>query len=135
MVIDLKDTYFHITIHPDHRRFLRFIFQDTLYQFLALPFGLATAPRTFTKCMAPVAAYLRLNGVHVFPYIDDWLVVSSSRCRALKDTKLILHVLRNLGLTVNYKKSHFTPSKVVNYIDATIDVPKGRIFLPQERIQ
>ena len=134
VLIDLKDAYFHITIHPDHRRFLRFVFQNTIYQYLALPFGLATAPRTFTKCMAPVAAYLRLNGIHVFPYIDDWLVVSPSRRRAFRDTKFILRLLNGLGLTVNHKKSRLFPSKVVHYIGAKIDARKGRIFLPRQRI-
>ena len=58
VVVDLKDAYFHITIHETYRKYLRLIFKDTIYQFVALPFGLSTAPRTFTKCMAPVAAYL-----------------------------------------------------------------------------
>ncbi|KAG6931685.1 ORF 3, partial [Chelydra serpentina] len=72
--LDMKDAYFHISITPPHRRFLRFVVCKTHYQFTALPFGLCTAPRVFTKCMAVVAAFLRCQHIHVFPYLDDWLV-------------------------------------------------------------
>ncbi|XP_061589562.1 LOW QUALITY PROTEIN: nucleolar protein 14 [Cololabis saira] len=49
--IDLKDAYFHVPIHPDHRQFLHFAFQGHAYQFAVLPFGLSQAPRIFTRCM------------------------------------------------------------------------------------
>ena len=74
-VIDLTDTYFHIFIHPSHMLYLRFQLGTQTYQFKRLPFGLATAPRVFTKCMASVAAYLRLHKIHIFPYVNDWLLV------------------------------------------------------------
>ncbi len=51
VTIDLKDAYFHIQVVQRHRRFLRFAFGGKAYQYKVLPFGLALAPRTFTKCM------------------------------------------------------------------------------------
>ena len=68
VVIDLSDAYFHINIRHDHCCFLRFSLGSKCYEFSALPFGLSTAPRVFTKCMAPVAAFLRTRGIAVFPY-------------------------------------------------------------------
>ncbi|KAL0175495.1 hypothetical protein M9458_027825, partial [Cirrhinus mrigala] len=47
--IDLKDAYFHVSILPRHRRFLRFAFEGRVYQYKVLPFGLALSPRVFTK--------------------------------------------------------------------------------------
>uniref|UniRef100_A0ABM5FXC1 ribonuclease H n=1 Tax=Pogona vitticeps TaxID=103695 RepID=A0ABM5FXC1_9SAUR len=85
--------------------------------------------------MAPVAAYLRLKGIHIYPYIDDWLLVSRSRRQALKDTRFVLQLLPRLGLTINLKKSHLSPSRVVHYIGARLDAAKARIFLPKERVQ
>jgi hypothetical protein len=46
--MDLKDAYFHIPIHPDYQKYLRFQFEGQIYQFQALPFGLASAPLIFT---------------------------------------------------------------------------------------
>lgn len=37
--------------------------------FNILPFGLAMAPRVFSKCLAPLVAYLHLQGCHMFPYL------------------------------------------------------------------
>jgi len=37
--IDLKDAYFLIPVHSEFRKFLRFRFNDKLYQFTCLPFG------------------------------------------------------------------------------------------------
>lgn len=51
VTINLKDGYCHIQIIKGHRKFLRFAFEDKAYQYHVLPFGLALAPRTFTKCM------------------------------------------------------------------------------------
>ncbi|XP_066962241.1 uncharacterized protein [Macrobrachium rosenbergii] len=45
--IDLQDAYFHVPIHPDSRKFLRFVFEGQVYQFHALCFGLSTAPQVF----------------------------------------------------------------------------------------
>ena len=42
--IDLSDTYLHIPIHPNSRKYLRFCYKSQVFQFTSLPFGLATAP-------------------------------------------------------------------------------------------
>jgi hypothetical protein len=49
--IYLKDAYFTVPIHADHSKFLRFRWNGLLYEFIVLPFGLASAPRVFTKLM------------------------------------------------------------------------------------
>ncbi len=47
--IDLKEAYFHVSILPRHRPFLRFAFEGRAYQYKVLPFGLSLSPRVFTK--------------------------------------------------------------------------------------
>ncbi|KAI2665260.1 Transposon Ty3-G Gag-Pol polyprotein [Labeo rohita] len=44
VTIDLKDAYFHVSILPQHRKFLRFAFRGEAYQYRVLPFGLALSP-------------------------------------------------------------------------------------------
>ncbi len=41
---------FTFRLAPHHRRFLRFAFEGTAYQYSALPFWLALVNRTFSKC-------------------------------------------------------------------------------------
>ncbi|CAJ0928323.1 unnamed protein product [Ranitomeya imitator] len=76
--IDIKDAYLNIPIFPSHQQLLRFADQEEHFQFVALPFGLATAPRVFTKVMAAVMAILHARGVVVLPYLDDLLIKSPS---------------------------------------------------------
>ncbi|XP_070803767.1 uncharacterized protein [Pituophis catenifer annectens] len=57
--IDLMEAYLHIPILPKHRQYLRFSYAGKHFQYRALPFGLASAPRVFTKVLAVVAAHLR----------------------------------------------------------------------------
>ena len=56
--LDLKDTYYSVPVAMEDRPFLRFRWEDTLYQFSCLPMGLTSAPRIFTKIMKPVLASL-----------------------------------------------------------------------------
>ena len=57
--IDLQDAYFHVLIHPHSRKYLRFAFENKVYQFRVLHFSLNTAPQVFTCLRHRVAAYLK----------------------------------------------------------------------------
>ncbi len=65
VTIDLKDAYFHISILPYHRKFLRFTFGGRAHQYQVLPFGLELSPRTFTKCVDATLAPLHLQGIRI----------------------------------------------------------------------
>ena len=49
VVLDLWDAYLQVPVHPDSRKFLRFVAVDQVFQFKALCFGLSTAPQVFTS--------------------------------------------------------------------------------------
>ena len=53
--LDLKVT---VPIHQEHQRYLRFHWQGKTWQFKVLPFGLSSAPYTFTKLLKPIVAIL-----------------------------------------------------------------------------
>ena len=61
--IDLKDMYFAIPIAEEHQKFIRFTVEGHHYQFTCLPFGLLSAPWTFTKVLRLAAAKLRELGI------------------------------------------------------------------------
>lgn len=69
--IDLKDAYLSVPIYKNDRKYLKFFWKGVLYQCNALIFGLASAPRVFTKLMKPIFAFIRQQGISSFYYIDD----------------------------------------------------------------
>ena len=62
--IDLTDAYLHIPIHPQSQKYLRFHHKGVSYQFTSLPFGLATAPLTFTNVKGGQAFSLTTGNTH-----------------------------------------------------------------------
>ena len=52
--LDLKEAYLQVPVHPDSRKFLRFVAFDRTYQFRALCFGLSTAPQVFTRIIKKI---------------------------------------------------------------------------------
>ena len=65
--IDLKDAYHHIMVHVNICKYFRFVVARIVYQFRVLPFGLSTAPREFTKTLAPVSSCFALKASRSTP--------------------------------------------------------------------
>ncbi|KAJ1121781.1 hypothetical protein NDU88_000300 [Pleurodeles waltl] len=132
--IDLQDAYFHIPIAPKHQKFLRFRVALQHYQFRVLPFGLKSAPRVFSKCMAVVAAHLRRQRIYIYPYLDDWLLKASSPEQARSHQDIVLGVCEALGLQVNYQKSTLTPTQNLHYLGAIISTELQKVYPSEERL-
>ncbi len=108
--IDLKDAYFHVSILPRHRPFLRFAFEGRAYQYKALPFGLSLSPRVFTKVVEAALVPLREAGIRILNYLDDWLILAQSRALLCEHRDMVLSHLSRLGLQVNREKSKLSPT-------------------------
>ena len=115
--IILKDAYLQVPVHPDSRRFLRFVADGQVYQFKALCFGLSTAPQVFTRVMGPVSVILHDMGVRILRYLD------SSRVEALWARDKVLDLCRQLGIVVNHAKSHLIPSHSATYLGMYLESP------------
>lgn len=109
--LDLKDAYLTVPIHIDHQHFLQFWWSDILYQFICLPFGLASAPWVFTKLLRSVVASLRSQGIHLIIYLDDILVFNRCKTTLLGHLETIKSLLESLFFVINLEKSVQTPSQ------------------------
>ena len=131
--IDLKDAFFHVPIHRRHRRFLRFIWKKEAYQFVSCPFGLNTAPSTFTRVTRPVLHWCRSLGMRVVFYLDDILLLADSRQIAASQCRTLKNELELLGFRINLTKSEFTPKTRFTYLGLVWDSVKMSVVLPQEK--
>ncbi|KAL0160826.1 hypothetical protein M9458_044551, partial [Cirrhinus mrigala] len=135
VTIDLKDAYFHVSILPQHRKFLRFAFRGEAYQYRVLPFGLALSPRTFTKCVDAALAPLRLQGIRILNYIDDWLILAQSEQVAAQHRDAVLAHMKELGLRLNAKKSVLSPLQRTTYLGVVWDSTTMQARLSPARIE
>ncbi len=133
--IDLKDPYFHVSILPRHRPFLRFAFEGQAYQYKVLPFGLSLSPRVFTKVVEAALVPLREQGVRILNYLDDWLILAQSRKQLSAHRDLVLKHLSLLGLRVNWEKSKLVPTQRISFLGMEFDSVNQTARLTQERAQ
>ena len=128
--IDLQDAYFHVLIHTASRTYLRFAFENKVYQFRVLPFDLIIAPQVFTHLGHTVAAYLHCQGISVIPYLDDWLVHHPDRQVLLYHQSQLLRTLDLVGLKLNEAKSVLVPVQDIQFLGLRLCLDQGRASLP-----
>ena len=130
----LQDAFLHVPIHPDNRRFLRFVWEGRHLQFRVLCFGLSTAPQVFTRLMAPVSAEFHRQGFRILRYLDDWLILAASEGEAKQATAFLLNLCSDLGIRVNWEKSSLIPEQKKTFLGMVIHSSPLKVFPTQERI-
>ncbi|CAG2238595.1 unnamed protein product [Mytilus edulis] len=133
--IDLCDAYFSISMNKKCRKYLKFVWKDQIYEFTCLCFGLASAPRIFTKLMKVVFSHIRNQGVGSFFYIDDSLLHSPYENICYENTVMLRNLLHSLGFLVNKEKSVFIPTQRIIFLGYLIDSVQFKVFLTEEKIQ
>lgn len=114
--IDLEDAYYTVPIHPSCTKYLRFIFQGILYEFVVVPFGLDVAPLLFTKIMKPVVSFQRRRGFSSVIYLDDKLVLGQTYQKCLQNVQETIKLLESLGFIVNREKSVLEPTQCCKFL-------------------
>ncbi len=113
--IDLKDAYFHVSIHPRYR--------------------LSLSPRVFTKVVEGALTPLQEVGVRILNYLDDWLILAQSREQLGNHRDLVLRHLSQLGLRVNWEKSKLSPVQRISFLGVELDSVSMMARLTEEHAQ
>ena len=133
--VDFKDSYFHIPIQEQSRKYLRFHVQGRTYQFKALPFGLSTAPMEFTVLAKEVKLMAIRKGIRIHQYLDDWLVRARSQETCLQHTQILVKMCQDIGWLVNLEKSELEPKQVFDFVGYWFDLRSGWVRLTPDRWQ
>ena len=132
--VDLKDAYLTVPIHHQDRKFLRFSWEQEVFQFRSLPFGLASAPQTFTKLLRPLLALLRSQGLRMVVYLDDILLMASSEELIGQHLTLLVFWLEELGFIINKDKSVMEPGHQIEFLGLTVNSNTMSLSVPQDKI-
>jgi len=131
--VDLQDAYHLIPVLRDQQKYLRFRWRGKLYQYTCLPFGLATAPRVFTKVMRPVMASLRSEGNLSVQYLDDILLLGLTKMLCNINVQHTVSLLKRLGFLINVNKSELICKKRLKYLGFIFDTSNMTISLPPNK--
>ena len=99
-------------------------------------FGLSSAPRTFTKLLRPVMAYLRSQGMRTVIYLDDILIMAENEAELMVQVRQMTTLLEQLGFTINILKSSPQPVHQITYLGGVVvNSVTMKFLLTEEKVQ
>ncbi|KAM9967291.1 hypothetical protein ACTFIR_007531 [Dictyostelium discoideum] len=131
--LDIKKAYLHVLVDPQYRDLFRFVWKGSHYRWKTMPFGLSTAPRIFTMLLRPVLRMLRDINVSVIAYLDDLLIVGSTKEECLSNLKKTMDLLIKLGFKLNQEKSVLEPTQSITFLGLQIDSVSMKLLVPKEK--
>ncbi|XP_059352815.1 uncharacterized protein LOC132088282 [Daphnia carinata] len=132
--LDLEDAYLTVPVHPDFHKFLRFLWRGRVFQFSCLAFGLAPAPRVFTKLLKVVMAVLRREGIRLVVYLDDILIMNASKEGLRTDIERVVGLIQSLGFLLNWSKSVLKPTQILEYLALMVNSKRMSFALPAKKV-
>ena len=132
--IDLEDAYYSVPDAKEHQKYLKFMFNGTLYQNTCLPNSLSSAPCIFTKLLKPVYASLHTLGHLSLGYMDDsYLQVETAKecSSSIKATALFFN---RLGFHLHPTKSVFIPTQTLTFLGFRLDFLSMTVSPTREKI-
>ena len=132
--MDLTDAYLPVPIHPRSGKYLRFMFEDQVFQFMAIPFRMSLSLWIFTKLMDVNAEHLHQSAIPLFPYLDNWLIRDLIHSRLVSHTIYCLQTVQSQGFIPNLKKSDLIPSQKFTFIEMEFQTQQNIVRVPADRV-
>ena len=105
-----------------------------VFQFQALPFGVATAPLEFTRIVKEVKLIAQARNLRIHQYLDDWLLRSPTKDQCLKDSENLVKLVQELGWLINFQKSELVPTQNLDFLGYHFDLQRGLVFPTQKKL-
>jgi ribonuclease HI len=133
--LDISSAYHHVPVAPRAQPYLSFNYNKHMYSYTAMPFGINTAPRTFTllmrQCIKAIRERWQVTAIH---YLDDLLFLHADPQYLAKATTEIVRFLTYLGWVINTEKSETVPKQLFVYLGWEWDSRVPSVRLPPTRV-
>jgi hypothetical protein len=103
--IDLSSAFLQVELAPECRKFIAFLFENPVYQFKRVPYGLRNSLTGFIRARNIALGPDTLG--YVLSYVDDITVHSKNFDDHLKHLRTVFEKLTNAGFTINASKCKF----------------------------
>jgi transposase InsO family protein len=108
--IDLSSAFLQVQLHPECRKFTAFLFENQVYQYTRVPYGLRTSLPAFIRALnlalGSDTAYFALA------YVDDITVFSPTFQQHLEHLTIVIDRLTKAGFTINAGKCNFCKPEI-----------------------
>lgn len=132
--LDLSDAFFTVPVHESSKDYLCFKFDNQIYQYNVLPFGMTSSPRIFSKILRVPILHLRNLGIRISSYLDDIFICNSCPTTLVSQLNTTISLLTSLGFTPNYEKSKLIPSFSLIHLGFNWDSLTMKVSVPTEKI-
>ena len=134
---DISRAYRLLPVHPSTRPYFGMFWRDHYYIDLAVPFGLRSAPRVFTRFADVLQVILTVRGdvANIQHYLDDFLLAGppgSQQCR--KDLDECRTICKDLGVPLAEDKTE-GPASSISYLGFILDTEAQELRLPPEKLE
>lgn len=131
--MDLKDAYRCVPIHKDNWHLLGMSYQDKYFVDTCLPMGLASSCLIFSIISDAInwMATKRCEA-RIFSYLDDFLVVCSTKESTASSLDTLLELCQDIGFPVSEHKTEY-PAKRMVFLGLGIDCDTQSFFVPEEK--
>jgi hypothetical protein len=126
VTVDITKAFHHIHVSEGMKPYLSTSYNQRLMQYLAMPFGLRSAPRIFSKIMHHCISVARRK----------WALLTfvQQREQYLRDLiPQFVQYLKSLGWLINEKKSRLTPSQNFQYLGWEWSTTEMKVKLIKEK--
>ena len=135
MVLDLKDAFFTIPLHPLSQPLFAFTWQDPethvsqQLTWTVLPQGFRDSPHFFGQDLQKDLQTLDLALSHLLQYVDDLLLCSPTQKLCLQHTAKLLGALGSWGYQVSQSTYPNRPNK--RHLPGALHIPSTKNYSPR----
>ena len=126
--VDLKHTYFHIPLSEKFEHYIGFSFADGIFRFEAMPFGVNVAPQVFTHFVKVLLKHWCSQGITVYGYLDDLLIVASSHDGCIAHWNIVHQTL----ILVNEPKC-VPPTQHLEFLGINVNFEQGIVSISEKK--
>jgi len=105
------------------------------WEFQAGCFGLNVMPNIFMQVMRTLEKKWRSQGIIVFIYLDDILLLGATRSLVEKHLAIIIKDILDGGFKVNSKKSVLEPTQLIHHLGFDLNLQEGKLQISSQKLK
>jgi hypothetical protein len=154
-IFDLQDGFYALRINPADRNYFTVNVRGQLYRLAGVHMGWSLSPVYFCKmtltfvkflrnpdpeehiaptnsCLKTYLRRYRWRGAQILPYVDDFLLFTSTEEEALTLRHRLAQLLDRLGLLRHPTKGFWAPAQVGHDLGIDIDTASGYFYAVEQ---